>query len=51
MSFNIFLDTNALIDIFVDYQTPTTYDKIRSDAKLALKTKIYIAELIKTIPT
>lgn len=51
MSYNIFLDTNALIDILVDYQTPTTYDKIRSDAKLALKTKIYIAELIKTIPT
>lgn len=50
MSFNIFLDTNALIDIVVDYQTPTTYDKIRSDSKLALKTKIYIAELIKNNP-
>ena len=50
MSYNIFLDTNALIDILVDYQTPTTYDKIRSDAKLALKTKIYIAELIKNNP-
>ena len=34
----------------VDYQTPTTYDKIRSDAKLALKTKIYIAKLIKNNP-
>ena len=50
MSFNIFLDTNALIDILVDYQTPTTYDKIRSNAKPALKTNIYIAELIKNNP-
>ena len=50
MSYNVFLDTNALIDILVDYETPTTYDKIRSGAKLALKTKIYIAELIKNNP-
>ena len=50
MSYNVFLDTNALIDILVDYETSTTYDKIRSDSKLALKTKIYIAELIKNNP-